>query len=76
MVSPPTPQQQLRRDRVEGLIALAAPFLDLVLAVGERVARVAGRDDDYIPIRSPADALELAPPRRGQGRSRGDAVAD
>ena len=60
----PTPQQRLRRDRIESMIALAAPVLDLVLAVGDRVSRIAGRDDDYIPIRSPGEAFELDRPRR------------
>jgi hypothetical protein len=38
-----TPQQVLLRRRIEGLIRLAAPVLDLVLFAGERVSRVAGR---------------------------------
>jgi hypothetical protein len=58
---PPTPQQQRTRARFEALIGLTAPVFDLVLAVGERVSRVAGGDDDYIPIRSPADRVELRP---------------
>jgi hypothetical protein len=62
---PPTPDQQRRRDRVEGLIALAAPVLDLVLGVGDRVARIVGPEDDYIPIRAPGEAFEL-------GAARGD----
>jgi hypothetical protein len=39
-----TPTQLARRRRIEALIGLAAPALDLLLAVGERVSRVAGRD--------------------------------
>ena len=50
---PPTPQQQQRRARFEGIIGLAAPFLDLMLVVGDRVSRVVSPDDDYIPIRAP-----------------------
>jgi hypothetical protein len=59
-----TPQQIVRRERVEGLVALVAPLLDLVLAVGERVSRLAGAEDEYYPIRSPGEALplEAAPP--------------
>jgi len=34
-----------RRRRVEGLIKLAAPVLDAVLLVGDRVSRVAGRNE-------------------------------
>ena len=63
---PPTPQQQRRRDQVESLIRLAAPVLDVVLAVGDRVARISSRDDEYIPIRSAGEAFELGPSRRGQ----------
>jgi hypothetical protein len=40
-----SPRQLIWRDRVEGLIALAAPALDLLLAVGERVSRIAEPDD-------------------------------
>jgi len=63
----PTPQQQLRRRRVERLIGLAAPAFDLVLAVGERLSRIVGPEDDYIPIRAPSDAFELGPGRRDDG---------
>jgi hypothetical protein len=40
-----TPSQLATRRRVESLIRLAAPALDLVLAVGDRVSRVAGRGE-------------------------------
>jgi hypothetical protein len=58
-MSPPTVEQQRRRARFEAVIGLAAPALDLLLAVGDRVSRLVGRDDDYIPIRSPEERLEL-----------------
>jgi hypothetical protein len=38
-------RQLANRRRIEALIALAAPALDLVLYVGDRVSRVAGRDE-------------------------------
>ena len=60
---PPTPQQLRTRARFESLIGLAAPFLDLVLIAGERVSRIAGRNDDYVPIRA-GERLELEPTRR------------
>ena len=41
------------RGRVEALIGVAAPFLDLLLYAGDRVARVAGRND-----------IDPEPPRR------------
>jgi hypothetical protein len=40
-----TPAQLANRRRVERLIALAAPALDLLLYAGDRVSRVAGRND-------------------------------
>jgi len=36
--------QQARRRRIEALIKLAAPVLDVVLYTGDRVSRVVGRD--------------------------------
>ena len=47
-----TPGQVALRDRIEGVIALAAPFLDVVLGVGERISRIAEpTDHEYYPIR-------------------------
>ena len=61
-----TPQQRIWRDRVEALIGLAAPVLDLVLNAGDRVSRaLAPGDSDYYPIRASAEAFEL-------GRAPGD----
>ena len=57
-----TPEQLRRRDRVEGLIRLAAPALDLVLAVGDRVSRIVEpHDTEYYPPR--VAASEEPPPR-------------
>lgn len=57
-----TPDQVRRRDRLESLIRLAAPGLDLLLAAGERVSRLVERDDPEIyPPRSRAGAEP--PPR-------------
>jgi len=57
-----TPQQRIWRDRVEALIGLAAPMLDLVLNAGDRVSRaLAPGESDYYPIRAPAEAFEIAP---------------
>ena len=58
-MSPATPQQVRTRARFEAVIGIAAPALDLVLAAGERVSRIVGREDDYIPIRPASDRLEL-----------------
>jgi hypothetical protein len=62
-----TPNAVLR-GRIEMAIRVAAPFLDLVLAVGDRVSRLIIRDDpDYVPARMRSEG-ESAPrgltPRR------------
>ena len=67
---PLTPGQQRTRSRFEGVIGLAAPFLDLVLAVGDRVSRIAEpRDYEYYPVR--AGELGEKPPRERARRGRG-----
>jgi hypothetical protein len=49
---PPTPGQVRNRERVERVIRLAAPALDLVLTVGDRVSRmVEPQDVEYYPPR-------------------------
>jgi hypothetical protein len=59
-----TPAQQRTRERFETLIGVAAPFLDLVLAVGERISRtVEPQDYEYYPVRAgelPAEEAERA----------------
>jgi hypothetical protein len=64
---PPTPQQLRTRARFETVIGLAAPVLDLVLIAGERMSRIVGPEDDYIPIRSASDRFELPGGRRPLG---------
>lgn len=71
-MAPATPEQVRIRERFESLIALGAPVLDAVLAVGDRVSRIAGPDDDYIPIRAPGEAFELP---AGRARRSDDTVA-
>jgi hypothetical protein len=61
-----TPEQEVTRGRVEGLIALAAPFLDVVLGIGERISRIAEpTDHEYYPIRPGPETAEL-PGREGR----------
>ena len=61
---PLTPGQQRTRRRVERVIGLAAPLLDVVLAVGDRISRIAEPEDyEYYPIRTG----ELAEKGRGEG---------
>jgi len=54
------------RERFEALIGLAAPLLDLVLAAGDRLSRVAGPEDEYYPIRPPGEKFELSPVPRSE----------
>jgi hypothetical protein len=52
-VAPLSPDQRRTRDRVETLIGLAAPVLNLVLAAGDRLSRfVEPEDSEYYPVRS------------------------
>jgi hypothetical protein len=55
-----TPNPVLR-GRIEAAIRVAAPVLDLLLAVAERAARLLERDDPaYVPARMRSDS-ESAP---------------
>ena len=48
-----TPEQVRTRERVESLIRIAAPALNLVLAVGERISRIVEPEDhEYYPPRT------------------------
>ena len=68
-----SPSQLANRRRVERLIGAVAPVLDLVLFAGERVSRVAGRNQvDPEPARlggrtarTPLSGPTGAPERRG-----------
>jgi len=54
-----TPAQRARVRRIEALIRVAAPALDLLLYAGDRVSRVAGRNQ-----------IDPDPPRRTLGAGR------
>jgi hypothetical protein len=68
-----TPKQHANRRRVEAVIGLAAPALDVLLFAGDRLARVAGRNDvdpepprlGRRPARTPLGGPTGAPERRG-----------
>ena len=48
-----TPEQRKTRDRMERLIGLAAPALNLLLTVGDRLSRIVEPEDsEYYPVRS------------------------
>jgi hypothetical protein len=52
-MAPLTPQQLRTRERVESVIRLMAPGLNLVLAAGERLSRfVEPEDHEYYPVRT------------------------
>jgi hypothetical protein len=52
-VPPLTAEQRRTRDRVETLIGLAAPVLNVVLAAGDRLSRIVEPEDtEYYPVRS------------------------
>ena len=64
-----TAAQRRNQERVESLIGLAAPFLDLLLAVGDRLSRIAEPEDhEYYPVR----AGELPGEQRDDDSSSGD----
>jgi hypothetical protein len=55
-VAPPSPTQLAWRRRIEAVLRVAAPALDLLLAVGDRVSRAVDRGDDE------PDGLPAGPP--------------
>jgi hypothetical protein len=62
-----TPDQLRTRERVETLIRLAAPGLNLLLAAGERLSRIVEPDDpEYYPARvEGTDTASVASSPRG-----------
>ena len=61
-----TPVQRARVQRVEALIRVAAPALDLLLFAGDRLSRVAGRNQvDPEPPRRAAPAGAVRTPIGG-----------
>jgi hypothetical protein len=70
-MAPLTPDQQRRREQVESVIRLAAPALNLVLAVGERISKLVEPEDyEHYPPR-PRDET----PRRPAGQATNGAGA-
>jgi hypothetical protein len=52
-MAPLTSTQRAWRGRIEAVLLLAAPVLDLYLAAGDRLSRAVGRDDlDWVPPRT------------------------
>ena len=62
-----TANQRAWRGRIEAVLRLAAPVLDLYLAAGDRLARAVERDDlDWVPPRTALGSNDSAttPPRQ------------
>jgi hypothetical protein len=56
-----TPSQAQTRERVESLIRLIAPALDVLLLVGDRVSRIVEPEDfDYYPVRPVTEPGDFA----------------
>ena len=65
-----TPDQLRMRERVESVIRLIAPGLNLLLAAGERVSRVVEPDDsEYVPARIEGGGEPLGV---GRGAAKGE----
>jgi hypothetical protein len=65
-VTPPSPTQLAWRRRIEAGLRVAAPALDLLLAVGDRVSRAVDRTNDDLEA-LPAGPAASAPDRRRVG---------
>jgi hypothetical protein len=65
---PPTPTQLVWRGRIEAVLRVAAPALDLVLAAGDRLSRVVERDE----IEPPAARASFDPGEQRAVGSGGD----
>ena len=48
-VAPPSHKQVVWRGRIEAMLRVAGPFLDLVLAGGERISKAVDRDELEAP---------------------------
>jgi hypothetical protein len=66
-VAPPTPTQLAWRGRIEAGLRVAAPFLDLLLAAGDRLSRAVDRDALEAPAPLPSVSTLPAQRRVGPG---------
>ena len=54
-----SPRERAWRARVETVLRISAPALDLLLAAGDRLSRAVERDDlDWVPPRKALSAAE------------------
>jgi hypothetical protein len=64
-----TPDQLRTRERVETVIRLAAPALNVMLAAGERLSRIVEPDDpEYYPARVEGETASVASTTRGSAQ--------
>ena len=69
-MAPLTPEQRRTRERVESLIRLMVPGLNLVLAAGERLSRIVEPDDyEYYPVRTTLPEGDEQPKKERAERS-------
>lgn len=60
-----SPAQRAWRSRIETMLRISAPALDLLLAAGDRLSRVVERDDlDWVPPRRAISSTSAPPERR------------
>jgi hypothetical protein len=67
-VAPPSPTQLAWRGRIEAVLRVAAPALDLLLAAGDRVSRAVDRDEPDAALPGAGErAGTVVPPHRRVG---------
>ncbi len=71
----PSQGERAPTSSIEGLIGLAAPFLDVLLGFGERISRIAEPTDyEYYPIQEGEPRTQL--PEPDEAAHPGDLEAD
>jgi hypothetical protein len=59
-----TPAQRRWRSRIETMLRITAPALDVFLGAGDRLSRIVERDDlDWVPPRRALGSSTEQPPR-------------
>jgi hypothetical protein len=65
-----TPDQRRTRERVETVIRIMAPALNVVLAVGDRLSRIVEPEDpEYYPVRTSLPEGDERPKRERAERA-------
>jgi hypothetical protein len=63
-VAPPSAKQLAWRRRIEAVLRVAAPALDLLLAAGDRFSRAVARGDDELESLPAGPSVPVPPGRR------------